>query len=106
MEGGTLFQVHFWWYPGDCSAQSPVSAPQKDHSDGKPPRVKELLRLDESVRDRFVCCFYFRKELVPLLDASVRDRFYYGGVEEMLTNCIDEVGGNDFGLAFAVFQWC
>jgi hypothetical protein len=32
MEHGTLFQVHLWWYPGDCAALAPNAAPMKDHS--------------------------------------------------------------------------
>jgi hypothetical protein len=53
MEGGTLFQVHLWWYPGDCTTVSPSSAPPTDHADGAEPRKKELLRLGESVHTRW-----------------------------------------------------
>lgn len=53
MEGGTLFQVQFWWYPGDCSAASPRSAPKKNHQDNREPRAKEMLRLGESISTRW-----------------------------------------------------
>lgn len=50
-EGGTLFQVHMWWYPGDCTASAPYSAPKKDHS--RQPRAKEVLKLGESIHTRW-----------------------------------------------------
>ena len=50
-ETGTLFQVHLWWYPGDCSASAPNSAPKKDHS--REPRAKEVLKLGESIHTRW-----------------------------------------------------
>ena len=53
MEGGTLFQVHFWWYPGDCSATPPQAAPKKKHQTDREPRVKEMLRLGESIHTRW-----------------------------------------------------
>ena len=53
---GLSFQVHLWWYPGDCADDVDMqSAFQREQSVGSGPeaRVKEVLRLRETVHTQW-----------------------------------------------------